>query len=273
MAAVMNDELRMIEIDLLERGRFQPRRVFSEAGLQKLISSVRAQGMIEPLVVRPYMGRYELIAGERRWRAAQRVGMRQVPCLVRQIPEMEAARQALADTVREPLRPIEEAVAIKRLIDDYGVTHQQLANDLGCTREKISQSIRLLQLHPNIQRELDGYDDDESRVIKRSHAETLAGLTHAQQLECMRFIIDYHWTVEQLDNHCRQFRKARKKEKPRTPSDPDIRNQVEEISANLGAKVNITFVPKEERGKLEISFNSLEEFDGIKEILLRRRSE
>lgn len=270
------ETLKSIGVDLLDRSPFQARQVISQKALQELACSIRTNGVIEPIVVRPKIAnRYEIIAGERRWRAAVIAALHDVPCVVRQATDAEAATLMFVENVqREDLRPVEEAKGIKRLIDEFGLTHEQLAGELGWERIRVSQALRLLQLSPQIQRLVDGMDDEDTDPpLTRSHAEILAGLGETQQIECTRYILDYGWTVRDLEAHCRaRFGKAkRSKVKPRP--DPNIRHLEENVSENLGARVSITHSPKEEGGKILISYNSLDELDGLLEVLLRKRDE
>jgi ParB family chromosome partitioning protein len=269
------ETLKRIGIDLLDRSQYQPRKVMGWKAMQELAESIRNHDVIEPIVVRPKpANRYEIIAGERRWRASQIAGLHDVPCVVRQATDVEAATLTLVENVqRENLRPIEEATGIQRLVDEFGRTHEQLAEELGWSRVRVSQALRLLQLVPQVRHLVDGLDDEDADpLISRSHAEVLAGLEPHQQLDCARNIINYGWTVRDLEIYCRsRFGKAKhQKAKPRP--DSDIHSLEEALSETLGARVSISHSTKSEEGKITISYHSLDELDGLLEVLRRERA-
>src|SRR5690606_30519281 len=145
--AVDEGELRELPIDSLHAGRYQPRHNFAPEALEELAQSIRAQGLIQPIIVRPHQGGYEIIAGERRWRAARLAGLEQVPCLVREVDDRATVAMALIENIqREDLNPLEEAEALRRLIDEFDLTHQETAEAVGRSRAAVSNLLRLLEL-------------------------------------------------------------------------------------------------------------------------------
>lgn len=275
-APKVKEELKFIGVDLLERGMFQPRRVIGPKALQELAESIRRHGVIEPIIVRPKTGdRFEIIAGERRWRGAQVAALHKVPCVVRKVSNEQAATMTLVENVqRENLRPIEEATGIQRLIDEFGLTHERLAQELGWQRTRVSQALRLLQLVPQVRRLVDGMDDEDSEpLLSRSHAEILAGLESYLQIECAQSVVNYGWTVRELELYCRSRLGKGKPAPAKVRPDPDIRRLEESISDSLGARVSISHTMKSGEGKITIGYYSLEELDGLLETLLRKRTQ
>ena len=253
--------LRELPVDLIERSRYQPRTDFNEEALQELADSIRAQGVIQPIVVRPLDGhpnRYELIAGERRWRAAQLAGLHEVPAVIREVDDQAAMAMALIENIqRQALNPIEEAVALNRLIGEFGLTHEQTADAVGRSRAAVSNMLRLLNLESEVKALV------EHGELEMGHARALLAIRGAAQIRAARHIIDKGLSVRETE------RLVKKQNEPTTKTastthglDPDTERLQQDLSEKLGAKVQ--FQPsKGGKGKLVIHYNSLDELDGI----------
>ena len=253
--------LRQLPVDLIERSRYQPRTDFNEEALQELADSIRAQGVIQPVVVRPlaeHPNRYELIAGERRWRAAQLAGLHEVPAVIREVDDQAAMAMALIENIqRQALNPIEEAVALNRLIGEFGLTHEQTADAVGRSRAAVSNMLRLLNLEPEVKAMV------EQRELEMGHARALLAIRGAEQIRAARHIIDKGLSVRETE------RLVKKQSEPATKTtsaahglDPDTERLQQDLSEKLGAKVQ--FQPSRGgKGKLVIHYNSLDELDGI----------
>jgi len=253
--------LQEVAVDLIDRSPFQPRVDFNEEALQELADSIRAQGVIQPIVVRPKLaspGRFELIAGERRWRAAQLAGLHQIPTVIREVDDQAAMAMALIENIqRQQLNPIEEAVALNRLIDEFGLTHEQTAEAVGRSRAAVSNMLRLLNLEPGVKAML------EKGEIEMGHARALLGLRGGAQFKAAQ-------EVEHKGLSVRETEKLVKKLgspdaiKPSTVKivDPDTERLEQDLSEKLGAKVQFQSA-KGGKGKLIINYNSMDELDGI----------
>ena len=257
-AASGKDELKHVPVDLLQRGKYQPRTHMGEAALQELSDSIKAQGVVQPIVVRPIgSGRYEIIAGERRWRAAQMAGLHTIPAVVRDIPDEAAIAIALIENIqRENLNPVEEATALQRLIDEFGMTHQQTAESVGRSRAAVTNLLRLLSLNGDVREML------EFGRMDMGHARALLALTGKAQSEAARQVVDKGLSVRETEQLVRRLL-----ERPHTPKavrgkDPDIRSLEEKLSGKLGARVLIQHAASG-KGKLTIEYNSMDELDGI----------
>jgi len=253
--------LRELPVDLIERSRYQPRADFNEEALQELADSIRAQGVIQPVVVRPLEGqanRYELIAGERRWRAAQLAGLHEVPAVIREVDDQAAMAMALIENIqRQALNPIEEAVALNRLIGEFGLTHEQTAEAVGRSRAAVSNMLRLLNLEPEVKALV------EQRQLEMGHARALLGLREAAQIRAARHIIDKGLSVRETERLVKkQSEPAKKSAGASHGLDPDTRRLQEELSERLGARVQFQ-TARGGKGKLIIQYNSLDELDGI----------
>jgi len=253
--------LRELPVDLIERSRYQPRADFNEEALQELADSIRAQGVIQPVVVRPLEGqanRYELIAGERRWRAAQLAGLHEVPAVIREVDDQAAMAMALIENIqRQALNPIEEAVALNRLIGEFGLTHEQTAEAVGRSRAAVSNMLRLLNLEPEVKTLV------EQRELEMGHARALLALSGAAQLRAARHVIDKGLSVRETERLVKkQNEPTSKSSGPAHGLDPDTQRLQDELSERLGAKVQFQ-TAKGGKGKLIIQYNSLDELDGI----------
>jgi len=265
-AARAEDTLRELPIDLLQRGKYQPRIDMREETLAELAESIRAQGIVQPIVVRPISGRdsggevrYEIIAGERRWRAAQLAGLDVVPAVIRDIPDEAAVAVALIENIqREDLNPLEEARSLKRLIEEFDMTHAQAAEAVGRSRVTVSNLLRLLELPEAVRAML------ERRELDMGHARALLGVpSPAVQLELANKIRKEGWSVRDTEKAIRRL-SGRAEQRPAESAgakDPNVRRLEAELSERLGAAVSIEH--GRGGGRLVIRYHSLDELDGI----------
>lgn len=262
-----DEVLLRLPLDLLQRGRYQPRLDMRPESLAELVDSIRAQGVVQPIVVRPIdspdergVQRYEIIAGERRWRAAQQAGLRDIPAVVRQhVPDEAAIAMALIENIqREDLNPLEEARALERLISEFGLTHQQAADAVGRSRAAVSNLLRLLELPEEVCGRL------AKRELEMGHARALLGLpARRQQIEVAALVVRKGLSVRDTEALVRQMIQPR----PRAAAepvtvDPNIRRLQDDLSEKLGAAVAIEH-SESGRGRLVVKYNSLDELDGI----------
>lgn len=250
--------LRQIPIDQLERGRYQPRFTMQKGPLKELADSIAAQGVVQPIIVRQMNNsKYEIIAGERRWRAAQLAGLETVPAVVRSIPDEAAMAISLIENIqREDLNPMEEAMAMQRLMQEFDMTHQQVAERVGRSRAAVSNYLRLLTLGEDVRKLL------ETGKLDMGHARALLSLSGAEQLRIGRKVAEDGLTVRQTEAMVRKMLDRPAPKKKRRSSSTDIRNLEEKLSDKLGAKVRIQS-GKRGKGKLIIEYNSNDELDGI----------
>ncbi|PAV26926.1 ParB/RepB/Spo0J family partition protein [Tamilnaduibacter salinus] len=252
-------ELREIPIDLVVRSRYQPRRDMDEATLQELADSIRQQGVMQPIVVRPGgEGRYELIAGERRWRATQLAGLANIPALIRDVPDDAAIAMALVENIqRENLNPIEEAFALQRLQDEFGLTQGQVAEAVGKSRTTITNLLRLTGLASDVRTMLEHGD------LEMGHARALLALAPEQQAQAARQVAAKALSVRQTEALVRRLQhETNNAPKKKGPQDPNIRQLQDDLAERLGAKVSIDHGQRG-KGKLVIQYSSLDELDGI----------
>ena len=251
------DIQRSLPVDQLQPGKYQPRTRMDAASLEELSASIRVQGVMQPILVRPVGGeRYEIIAGERRWRASQLAGLREVPVLLREIPDEAALAMALIENIqREDLNPLEEAMGLQRLINEFGMTHQQAADSVGRSRPAASNLLRLLQLAAPVQDLLlDGR-------IDMGHARALLPLSGSDQIGVAQRAAQQDLSVRQVE-HLVQKMLAPPKAKTGKATDRDVARLQEELSDLIGAVVVIQ-AAKAGRGKLVIAYDSLDQLDGI----------
>ena len=254
-----DSELRNLAVDLMQRGKYQPRVDMHNDSLQELADSIRAQGVVQPIVVRPIDGgKYEIIAGERRWRASQIAGLHEVPVVVRDVPDSAAVAIALIENIqRENLNPIEEARALQRLLDEFDMTHQQAAEAVGRSRAAVSNLLRLQELNEDVQYMLIHGD------LEMGHGRALLGLRGTAQSAAAKKVAKKGLSVRETEQLVRRETESEKRAKPKTTHlDPDIRRFQDDLSEKLGAKVQIQHSARG-KGKLTIQYNSLDELDGI----------
>ena len=249
--------LASLPVERIQRGRYQPRRDFEPEALQELANSIQAQGLMQPIVVREIGDRrYEIIAGERRWRAAQLAGMADIPAMVRDVDDESAIAMALIENIqREDLNPIEEATALARLQSEFELTQQQVATAVGKSRSTVANLLRLITLEPEVRTLLEHGDLD------MGHARCLLGLEGAKQLSAARQVVARELSVRQTEA---LVRKLLAQEQPVAPAqlDPDIRRLQDELAEKLGATVQIDHKASG-KGRLVLRYNSLDELDGI----------
>ncbi len=253
------DQLKSIPVDLIQRGRYQPRLDIKPEALVDLAASIKAQGVVQPVVVRalPGGGRYELIAGERRWRAAQLAGLAELPAVIKDIPDRAVMSIAIIENIqREQLNPVEEALALQRLIREFEMTHQEIAEAIGRSRAAVSNLLRLLELAPRPRELL------ESGALQMGHARALLALSPELQSELAERVVADDLSVRATEKLVRSSQKVQ--DPPRTPArpDPNVAQLEGQLSERLGAAVVIQQGNKG-AGKLVISYSSLDELDGI----------
>ncbi len=250
--------LNYIPVDLVDRSPYQPRQTMTEEGLTELADSIRSQGLIQPIVVRKTANRYELIAGERRWRAAQKAGLEDIPAVIKDVNDESAAAMALIENLqREDLNPIEEAFAISNLTKQFNWTHQEVADVLGKARATVSNMLRLLEL-PNEVREL-----MKQEKLTMGHARALLSLPANQQNHVSLTIVAKNLTVRQTEQAIRKIINGDNKPTSSVKKDPNIQNLENVIADTLGAAVTIKQSANSKKGKIEIQYNDLDELDGI----------
>ena len=255
------DEQRSLPVERLKPGKYQPRTHMDAESLAELAASIKAQGVMQPILVRaidktPGAERYEIVAGERRWRASQQAGLSDVPVLVRDIPDEQALAMALIENIqRENLNPLEEAQGLQRLIDEFGLTHQQAADAVGRSRPAASNLLRLLQLSAPVQELL------MSGKLDMGHARALLPLGAAQQVAIAQRIVQKGLSVREAEHLVQQITNPPKKAADQ-PVDRDLLRLQEEISDSIGAAVAIRS-NKKGSGKITIEFGDLDQLEGI----------
>ncbi len=265
-----SDELARIPLDLLERGRYQPRMDMRPETLQELADSIKSQGIVQPIVVRPLDApgaaggqRYEIIAGERRWRAAQMAGLGEIPALIRRVPDEAAVALSLIENIqRENLNPLEEARALERLVGEFQMTHQEAAAAVGRSRVAVSNLLRLLELGDEVKELV------AKRELEMGHARALLALqARKQQIEVGRLVAKKGLSVRETEALVRRLT-TRSETAPgggeRPIVDPNIRKLQDDLTDRLGAKVTLQHNARGS-GKLIVSYHSLDELDGILE--------
>jgi ParB family chromosome partitioning protein len=254
------EQQRALPVGDLQPGKYQPRTRMDSASLEELAASIRAQGLMQPILVRPIGApgeeRYEIIAGERRWRAAQMAGLNEVPTLIREIPDESALAMALIENIqREDLNPLEEAQGLQRLIDEFSMTHQQAADAIGRSRPAASNLLRLLQLVAPVQELLMGGE------IDMGHARALLPLSGALQIQLAQRVSQQGLSVRETERLAQHALKPPKDVEAVKP-DRDVLRLQEELSDSLGAQVEIR-TNKKGAGKIQIEFGDLDQLEGI----------
>jgi len=252
-------ELRNIPIEQIRQSQYQPRVAIDSSGLEELANSIRAQGIVQPIVVRQLGDNYfEIIAGERRWRAAQLAGLNKVPAVVRNVPDKTVIAIALIENIqREALNPIEEANALRRLIDEFDMTHQAAAEAVGKSRAVITNLLRLLELNNDVKGFL------SQGVFDVGHARALLGLSGALQSQAAQQVIAKQLSARETEHLVRRLKgKEKKKNSSVTQLDPDVHRLELDLSERLGAEVQVRHSAMGS-GKLVIYYTSLDQLDGI----------
>ncbi|OEY66077.1 ParB/RepB/Spo0J family partition protein [Marinobacter sp. X15-166B] len=258
-SSARDGELRDVPVDLIQRGKYQPRRDMDPAALQELADSIRQQGVMQPVVLRPLAeGRYELIAGERRWRAAQMAELDRIPAIIRTVPDEAAIAMALIENIqRENLNPIEEAFALQRLQDEFGLTQAQVAEAVGKSRTTITNLLRLIGLTEDVRIMLEHGD------LEMGHGRAMLTLPPEQQLQVARQVVARSLSVRQTEALVRNLQQQATAPKPEPRAlDPNIRALQDDLAERLGARVSIAHNQRG-KGKLVIEYSSLDELDGI----------
>jgi ParB family chromosome partitioning protein len=257
-AQVDQRELQYLPLDLIQRGKYQPRRDMDATALEELAQSIKAQGVMQPIVVRPIgEGRFEIIAGERRWRASQQAGLDTIPAMVREVPDEAAIAMALIENIqREDLNPIEEAVALQRLQQEFELTQQQVADAVGKSRVTVSNLLRLIALPEEIKTLLAHGD------LEMGHARALLGLPAERQVEGARHVVARGLTVRQTEALVRQWLKDKDQPAREERLDPDIQRLEQRLAERLGSPVQIRHSQKG-KGQLIIRYSSLDELQGV----------
>jgi len=252
------DALRMLKVDQLQPGKYQPRSHMDQVALQTLADSIKSQGIMQPIITRKIAGdRYEIIAGERRWRASQLAGLKEVPVIVRDIPDESALAMALIENIqRENLNPLEESTGIKRLIDEFGMTHETAAQAVGRSRSAVTNLLRLQNLHTQVQEKL------INGLLDMGHARALLSLNEAAQITAAEQIVQKGLSVRDAEKLVKsigsQVSTPAKVKKP----DHDVQRLQEEVAQSLGADVKIETSAKG-AGTLKIRYASLDQLDEI----------
>ncbi len=259
--ATKDGELRKLSIELIQPGKYQPRVDMHADSLDDLAESIRSQGIVQPIVVRPIakQGHYEIVAGERRWRAAQIAGLSVIPALIRDIPDEAAIAMALIENIqREDLNPIEEARALQRLIEEFEMTHQQAADAVGRSRVTVSNLLRLLTLNDDVRKLLERGD------LEMGHARALLGLQGEKQGIAAREVAAKELSVRETERLVRRHANTDEMttHTKQKPADPDVERLQNELAERLGAKVKFQHGAKG-KGKVIIHYNNLDELDGI----------
>ena len=251
-----------LDIDRIQRGRFQPRQVFDPEALQELADSISVQGIVQPIVVRPDGNHFELVAGERRWRAAQLAGLQKVPAVIRELDSKATAAIALIENIqREDLNPLEQAMAFSRLIEEFDLTHQQVADSVGRSRAAVSNLLRLLDLADSVKELVN------KGLLNMGHARALLALIRHDQVEIAKLVVNRGLSVRETELLVKKTLAGQPDTKAKTKSiDPDIRRLETSLSEKLGANVKIKS-GKKGSGQLLISFHSAAELEGILEHL------
>ncbi|MEO7465206.1 MAG: ParB/RepB/Spo0J family partition protein [Nitrosospira sp.] len=250
------ESLRNLKISVLKPGKYQPRTRMDKDSLAELAESIKAQGIMQPVLVRPVSpGYYEIIAGERRWRAAQIAGLSEVPALIREVPDEAALAMSLIENIqREDLNPLEEAMGIQRLIKEFGMTHQAASEALGSSRSAVSNLLRLLNLPSPVQELL------MEGKIDMGHGRALLSLPAAKQIETANLIVHKQLSVRETERLVNRIEHPIAKQRPK--HDRDLLRLQENISTKLGAQVVIN-PGKKGKGTVVIHYSSLDQLEGI----------
>lgn len=251
-------DLRYLPVEWVHRGKYQPRTDMHEDALQELAESIRSQGVMQPIVVRPMAAeKFEIIAGERRWRATQIAGLDTIPAIIKTVSDESAVAMALIENIqRENLNPIEEAMALKRLQDEFELTQQEVANAVGKSRATVTNLLRLMSLNPDVRKMLEHGD------LEMGHARALLSLSDDEQSDTAKIVVGKGMSVRQTEALVRKIQSGVPSKPEPERKDPDIRHLEEDLSQRLGGQVQIRHSARG-KGKLTIAYNSLDELDGI----------
>ena len=264
VAEEKKQHLQSLPIESMQRGKYQPRKDLNPEKLQELADSIKAQGVIQPIIVRKIsFEKYEIVAGERRWRASQLAGLTQIPVVIKEIDDRTAMAMALIENIqREDLNPLEEAEALKRLLDEFEMTHQLIAQAIGKSRTTVTNLLRLMDLHPDVKKLL------LSNHLEMGHARALLSLEGSKQVALANKIIKEGLTVRATERLVKESHADPKNQKIKLIDNDTVKLQ-DELTGKLGAKVTIDH-KENGSGKLVITYTSLDELDGIIELLKTR---
>jgi ParB family chromosome partitioning protein len=260
-AEIKDGQLRHLPVEFIQRGKYQPRRDMNQEALEELANSIRAQGVMQPIVVRRIgSDKYEIIAGERRWRASQLAGLDTVPVVIREVPDEAAIAMALIENIqREDLNPMEEAIALSRLQQEFELTHQQIADAVGKSRATVSNLLRLMSLREDVQKLLEHGD------LEMGHARALLSLTSELQASTAHQVVSKGLSVRQTESLVRKLLEDKPQpggEEKTVGADADIKRLQDSLAEKVGAPVLIQHTAKG-KGRLVFQYNSLDELDGI----------
>ncbi|AKS40522.1 ParB/RepB/Spo0J family partition protein [Wenzhouxiangella marina] len=253
--------LKELPLDVIQPGRYQPRSAMDPKKLEELSESIRAQGLVQPVVVRPLAkaGTYELIAGERRWRATRMAGKETIPAIVREIEDEATLALALIENIqRENLNPLEEAIALKRLIEEFELTHGQAAESVGRSRAAVSNLLRLLELAPEVREMVD------QRLLDMGHARALLSLDRIDQVRAARQVINLELSVRQTEALVKRMKEGKPAKKPEARKSADLERLEQDLTETLCAPVSIKH-SSSGKGQVTIKYTSLDELDGLLE--------
>ena len=250
--------LKDLPVDLIQRGKYQPRRDIDQDSLQELADSIKVQGVMQPIVVRPISDtKFEIIAGERRWRATQLAGLDTIPALVREVPDSAAIAMSLIENIqREDLNPIEEAAALLRLQQEFELTQQEVANAIGKSRSTVANLLRLMTLQDDVRRMVEHGD------LEMGHARALLGLAGGQQSQAARSVVGKGLSVRQTEALVRKLLEREETPVAQPTLDPNVRHLQDDLSQRLGTRVEIKH-GSSGGGKLVLAYSSLDQLDGI----------
>jgi ParB family chromosome partitioning protein len=257
-AGAFNEDLKRMPIELIQAGKYQPRLDMRPETLEDLAASIKAQGLMQPIVVRPISSnKYEIIAGERRWRASQMAGLDTIAVIIKDVPDDAAIAMALIENIqREDLNPIEEAMALKRLQDEFELTQQEVADAVGKSRTTVTNLIRLMSLNQDVRISLEHGD------LEMGHARALLALSGEHQTKAAKTVIGKGMSVRQTEALVRRLQKQPDSKPSKNTIDPDIRQLQDDLSEKLGAEVLIQHTAKG-KGKVILKYGSLDQLDGI----------
>lgn len=257
-AVESHEAVSKLPVDKIVRGQYQPRQHFDQVALQELADSIKVQGIIQPIVVRPITNqKYEIIAGERRWRAAQLAQLQDVPVIIRELDDESAIAVALIENIqREDLNPIEEAQSLQRLLDEFALTHEEVAEAVGKSRTTITNLLRLLALNPDVK------DLLANHKIEVGHAKVLLSLQGTLQSQIAKTVALKGLTVRETEQLVKGLQNNHSKSTAKEPVDPNIRQLEQDLMERLKARISLQH-QKGGKGKIIISYNSMDELDGI----------
>ncbi len=254
-----------VDIERINPSPFQPRRSFDQEKIDELAASIRNQGIIQPLVVRAKGEQFELIAGERRWRAALKAGLDQVPVVLREASDHEALQLALVENLqREDLNPIEEANGYRRLQEEFHWSQEEVAEKVGKSRPAVANAMRLLSLPADVQQEV------ASGNLPVGQARALLGLqSEPAIMTACREVIARGLSTRETEKLVRFLKLGRRRRREAPAVDPDLRSLVEELQRSLGTRVRLLPKARSTRGKIEIEYYSLADLERIIQTIRR----